>query len=263
MILWCHVRPDLFVATRGQPYTMTHSTLALVGVAGGVGTTRTVVEMAATLGRADRSVAVLDAAFGTQGLATYVDGRLTEDMTAVATDDAALEDVLYDADYDVPGRVAFCPAHAPFERLARAKTPEAAQRVERAIAEAGDRFDHVLLDVPPIAANQAVAALTTAHRRALVVPATRRGTDLLPRQRGRLRDLDAPADAVVATRTDAEDAVDMPDADVSVPAGDPVGPTALDPESPLAPAVADTVETLLGVELALEFEAEGVLDRLR
>jgi len=46
------------------------STLALVGVAGGAGTTRTAVEMAATLARADRSVAVLDAAFGTQGLAT-------------------------------------------------------------------------------------------------------------------------------------------------------------------------------------------------
>ena len=70
MILWCHVRPDLFVATRGQPYTMTHSTLALVGVAGGVGTARTVVGMERSLGRADRCVEVLDAAFGNQGLAT-------------------------------------------------------------------------------------------------------------------------------------------------------------------------------------------------
>lgn len=242
---------------------MTRTTLALVGVAGGAGTTRTAVEMAATLARADRSVAVLDAAFGTQGLATYAEGRLTDDMTAVATGDALLDDALYDADYDLPGRVAFCPAHAPFERLARAKTPEAARRVETAIAEAADRFDNVLLDVPPVAANQAVAALTTADTRALVVPATQRGTDLLPRQRGRVRDLDAPADAVVATRTDTEDAVAVQDANFSVPAADPVGPTALDPESPLAPAVAEAVEGLLDVDLGLTFEEEGVLDRLR
>lgn len=242
---------------------MTHSTLALVGVAGGAGTTRTAVEMAATLARADRSVAVLDAAFGTQGLATYVEGRLTDDMTALATGDATLDDALYDADYDAPGRVAFCPAHAPFERLARAKTPESARRVETAIADAAGRFDHVLLDVPPVAANQSVAALTTADTRALVVPATQRGTDLLPRQRGRVRDLDAPADAVVATRTNTEDAVAVPDADFEIPAGGPVGPSALDPESPLAPAVADAVEGLLDVDLGLEFEEDGVLDRLR
>jgi cellulose biosynthesis protein BcsQ len=241
---------------------MDTSTLALVGVAGGAGTTRTVVEMAATLGRADRSVAVVDAAFGTQGLATYVEGRLTDDATAVAVGESAFEAALYDVDYDVPGRVAFCPAHAPFERLARAKTPEATRTLERAVAEAADRFDHVLLDVPPVAANQAVAALTTADRRALVAPATQRGVDLLPRQRGRLRDLDAPADAVVATRTDAPDAVALEDADHELPAGGPVGPATLDTESPLAPAVAAAVEDLLGTELALDFEEPGLLGRL-
>lgn len=240
---------------------MTTPTLALVGVAGGAGTTRTAVEMAATLGRAGRSVAVLDAAFGTQGLATYVAGRITDDATAVAVGESTVEAALYDADYDVPGRVAFCPAHAPFERLARAKTPESARAVERAVAEADDRFDHVLLDVPPVAANQAVSALTTADRRALVAPATQRGADLLPRQRGRLRDLDAPADAVVATRADASDAVTLADADHELPACDPVGPATLDPESPLGPAVAAAVEELLGTELSLSFEEPGLLDR--
>lgn len=238
------------------------STLALVGVAGGAGTTRTAVEMAATLGRADRSVAVLDAAFGTQGLATYVSGRITDDMTAVAVDESAFETALYDADYDVPGRVAFCPAHAPFERIARAKAPEAARTVETAISDATARFDHVLVDVPPVAANQAVAALAAADRRALVAPATQRGVDLLPRQRGRLRDIDTPADAVVATRTDAADAVPVDGADHGLPAGDPVGPSALDPESPLAPAVAAAVSDLFGVDLGLEFEEPGLIDRL-
>ena len=241
---------------------MVISTLALAGVAGGAGTTRTTVEMAATLARADRSVAVLDAAFGTQGLATYVDDRIPDDMTAVATGDAGLWDALYDADYDVPGRVAFCPAHAPFERLARAKTPEAARTVETAVADAAAHFDHVLLDVPPVAANQAVVALTTADRRALVAPATQRGVDLLPRQRGRLRDLDAPADAVIATRTDAADAVTVDDADHELPAGSPVGPTSLDPESSLAPTVAATAEALLEIDLGLDFEEPGLLDRL-
>ena len=241
---------------------MAISTLALVGVAGGAGTTRTAVELAATLARTGRAVAVFDAAFGTQGLATYVDGRLTDDITAVATDEAALPDALYDADYDVPGRVAFCPAHALFERLARAKTPEAVQAVETAVADAAGRFDHVLLDVPPVAANQSVAALTTAQRRALVAPATQRGVDLLPRQRGRLRDLNAPADAVLATRTDAPGAVDIADADVDLPEGDPVGPSALEKTSALAPPVAAAAEALLDVELDLSFEEEGLFDRL-
>ncbi|WP_262179026.1 AAA family ATPase [Haloarcula laminariae] len=241
---------------------MSTPTLALVGVAGGAGTTRTTVEMAATLGRAGRSVAVLDAAFGTQGLATHVRGRITDDVTAVAVGETAFETALYDADYDVPGRVSFCPAHAPFERLARAKAPDAARALGTAVADAADRFDHVLVDVPPVAANPAVEALTAVDRHALVAPATRRGADLLPRQRGRLRDLDAPADAVVATRTDAPDAVSVEGADHALPAGDPVGPDALDPESALAPAVAAAVEALLEVDLDLDFEEPGLLDRL-
>lgn len=241
---------------------MTDSTLALVGAAGGVGTTRTAVELAATLARDGRSVAVIDAAFATQGLATYVEGRITDDVTAVVTGESALGDALYDAGYDLPGRVAFCPAHAPFERLARAKTPESARALETVAADAADRFDHVLLDVPPAAANQAVAALTTADRRSLVVPASQRGRDLLPRQRGRLRDLDAPTDAMVATRTDAEAAVAIEDAAVEIPDGDPTGPDALDPTSALAPAAATAVETLLDVDLDLTFEDDGLLGRL-
>jgi len=85
---------------------------------------------------------------------------------------------------------------------------------------------------------------------------------LLPRQRGRLRDLDAPADAVLATRTDAPEAVAVSDTDFDIPAADPVGPAALDPESPLAPAVAAATEALLEVDLELTFEEPGLFDRL-
>ncbi|WP_135303544.1 AAA family ATPase [Haloarcula amylovorans] len=244
---------------------MGSSTLALVGVTGGAGTTRTAVEVAATLARANRSVAILDAAFATQGLATFVEGRIDAEVTTVATGEASLADALYDWDIDAPGRVALCPAHAPFERLARAKTPESARRFETAVADAAERFDHVLLDVPPVAANQSVAALVAARRRALVVPAARRGTDLLPRQRGRLHDVGAPADAVVATRTDAEGALTVSDADYAIPMAPPDAPipTALDLESTLAPAVAAATEGLLGVELDLSFPEPGLFDRFR
>ncbi|MFC7074948.1 MinD/ParA family ATP-binding protein [Haloarcula halophila] len=237
------------------------STLAFVGATGGAGTTRLAVETAATLARDGRSVAVLDAAFATQGLATRVPAQIRGDLTAVATGEASLAEATYDADFGVPGQVALCPAHAPFERIARAKTSEHAQAFERAVAEAAGQYDHVLLDVPPVAANQALAAVDAAQRRALVVPATARGRDLLPQQRGRLRDVDAPADAVVATRTDAAEAVAVEDADHTVPAGDPnpTSPSALDPESTLAPAVADTTEALLDVELGLSFDSGGLL----
>ncbi|MFC6974906.1 AAA family ATPase [Halomicroarcula sp. GCM10025709] len=237
------------------------STLAFVGATGGAGTTRLAVETAATLARDGHSVTVLDAAFATQGLATYVPESIRGDTTAVATGEATLSEATYDADFDVAGRVALCPAHAPFERIARAKTPEHAQAFEQAVAEAADRYDHVLLDVPPVAANQALAAVDAAQRRALVAPATARGRDLVPQQRGRLQDIDAPADAVVATRTDAADAVAIEDADHAVPAGDPnrTRPSALDPNTPLAPAVADTTEALLDVELGLSFDSGGLL----
>ncbi|MUV51031.1 ParA family protein, partial [Haloarcula sp. CBA1122] len=87
-------------------------TLAFIGCTGGAGTTRLTVETAATLARGGRSVAVVDAAFGTQGLATYVDGRLDADVTAVAVGDVPVDSALFEWDIDADGRVALCPAHA-------------------------------------------------------------------------------------------------------------------------------------------------------
>ena len=239
------------------------STLAFVGCTGGAGTTRLTVETAATLARGGRSVAVVDAAFGTQGLATYVEGRLDTDVTSVAVGDASVDDALFGWDIDAAGRVALCPAHAPFERLARAKTAESAQTLERAIEELAGRFDHVLLDVPPIASNQAVAAATTAQRRVLVMPAGQRGRDLLPRQQGRLRDIGAPASAVVAARVHGDDGEPVEDAAHTVPHIEPgaPGPLATDPDSDVAPTVAAMAEDLLEVELGLTFEDDGLFSR--
>ncbi|MFC7018341.1 MULTISPECIES: ParA family protein [Haloarcula] len=237
------------------------STLALVGATGGAGTTTVAVELAATLSRAGRSVAVVDAAFATQGLSTYVSGRIDGDVTAVATGEVSTEEAVYDLEFETSGEALAVPAHASFERLARAKAPEHAQRFESLVTDLTDRVDHVLVDVPPVAANQAVAAVTAAARRALVVPATRRGADLFPRQQGRLRDLGAPADTVVATRTDADGAVDVADADHDLPVatGDPLQPSSLDPETDLAPAAADLAEETLAVSLGLEFPDGGWL----
>ncbi|EMA20858.1 AAA family ATPase [Haloarcula argentinensis] len=239
------------------------STLAFVGCTGGAGTTRLTVETAATLARSGRSVAVVDAAFGTQGLATYVDGRLDADVTAVAVGDASVDDALFEWGIDADGRVAICPSHAPFERLARAKSAESAQTLEQAIEELAGRFDHVLLDVPPIASNQAVAAATTAQRRALVVPASQRGSDLLPRQQGRLRDIGAPASAVIATRVHRDTDESVEDAAHTVPHIEPGAPRPLatDPDTDVAPTVAAMTEDLLDVDLGLTFEDDGLFSR--
>ncbi|MBO4247862.1 ParA family protein [Halomicrobium sp. IBSBa] len=233
-------------------------TLAFVGVAGGVGTTRTVVETAATLARDGHSVAVLDAALGTQGLSTYVEGRLDPDLTAVLVEETGFSEAAIPGWPELDGEVALYPAHAPFERLARAKTVDAAQRLETCIDHAAGQYDHVLLDVPPVADNQAVAAVRGADQRALVAPATRRGNDHLPRMRGRLVDLGFDADAVVGTFADGETALS---ADYELPAAERgvTEPTAIDPDTEFAPAVATMTEALCRCSLDLDFPEEGLL----
>nr|WP_227776770.1 hypothetical protein [Haladaptatus pallidirubidus] len=61
-------------------------TAALVGATGGAGTTRLCIELGAMLAHAGRDVAILDAAFATQGLARHVPGRIGNDLTALLTD---------------------------------------------------------------------------------------------------------------------------------------------------------------------------------
>ena len=239
-------------------------TLALVGATGGAGTTRLTVEFGATLARAGRDVALFDAAFATQGLAAHVPGRIDPDLTALLTDVRGEASAAFvDHPAAVEGRLAVCPARAPFERLARAKTAEAARQFETMLASAAERFDHVLVDTPPVAANQAVAAVTTADRVGLVTPATAHGADHLPRQRDRLRDLDAPADVVIANR--AGEATPLDGADVAVPESEatavPDLPASLDPDTPFASAVAAAVESALDTTLDLAVPENGVLDR--
>lgn len=239
---------------------MAATTAALVGAAGGAGTTRTCLELASALAAAGDDVAVLDAAYATQGLARHLPGRLDPDATELVTDeeDRPLSDGLveYEPDTDraaldtesLPeaGRIACLPARAPFERLARAKTPEAAQELERRIDEAATQFDHVLVDTPPIGSNPAVAAVTAAERVAVVTPASERGVDAAQMIRGRLQDVGTGADAAVAVDRTGETAFPDADADAVLPQFSAAAPAGLETDA--------GVEALAGV-------AEAVLER--
>jgi len=236
--------------------------VAVVGTAGGVGTTRLTVECGATLARAGNDVAVVDAAFGTQGLRSYVEGEVTADVTALLTEEASLGDVLYDLPVDLPGRLALAPARAPFERLARAQTAGAAQRLERQLAALSLSHDVVLVDTPPIEGNHAVATVNAAEQVALVTPDTPRGRESLALMRARLEDIGETADSILRNRaTDhLSEGVPIPESDVTT-AGE--APACLTPDERYAPAVAEAVEELLGIDLALEFPSGGRLGDLR
>lgn len=242
---------------------MASRVLALVGGAGGAGTTRLTVEFGGTLARAGYDVALFDAAFGTQGLARYVEGRIDPDITALVTGDAELQAGLHALSTDLPGTVALCPARAPFERIARAKTAGAAQRLEEHLAAASLSHDVVLVDTPPVAANQAVAAVTAADRTGVVVPDTRRGRDALAVAEERVRDVGASVDTVLANFADAEPVLDV---DVRIPTSDVTSPgespACASPDATFAPAVGAAVEDALGVSLELEFPDEGRLGGL-
>lgn len=248
---------------------MTVTTAALVGATGGAGTTRLAVELGAMLARDGREVAVLDAAFATEGLARHVSGRVDPDLTELLTSDCSLGEGLHEHPVtdDLPGRLELCPARAPFERLARAKTAEAAQRFESLLADAATEFDHVLVDTPPVAANQAVAAVTTAERVTVVAPASERGVDAVQRTRGRVADVGASVDAVVANRADGEHPVRS--ADAAIPESDreavenlPAGVDSSDAarKTEFAPAVAHAAAVVLDADLEVEFEEPELLD---
>ncbi|MFC7196556.1 hypothetical protein ACFQL4_21120 [Halosimplex aquaticum] len=157
------------------------------------------------------------------------------------------------------------PALASFERLARAKTSECARRLAERLSAAADRYDAVFVDVPPVGANQAVAAVTAADAVALVVPDSERGADAVPRHCDRLGDVDAGVDAVVANRGDPESpTVDAADAVVppSEAAALSESPAAVEPAE-FSVAVGSAVETVTGAEVDLpEPDSSSVADYL-
>lgn len=228
-------------------------TIALVGAVGGAGTTRLTLECGTALAGDGRDVAVLDAAYGSQGLADRLEGRVDPDMTTVCVDDRPVEAGLIDRPADGAGRLAVCPARAPFERIADAKAPAAAERFATKAAAAARQFDHVLLDTPPVAANQAVAAVDAADRAVLVCDAARAAAGL-PRARDRLADIGVGSTAAVVTRTDGH-----PGADATLPEFDAETP-AVSRSAAAHGAVADLLSSVADIDL--EPAREGLRDRL-
>jgi len=235
-------------------------TVALAGAAGGAGTTRLAVEVGAVLARTGRDVAIVDADYETQGLADYVAGPIEADVTTLVTDGAAIDDVVHPVGLEAPGQLSLCPARAPFERLARAKTAAAAEQLEKQSAAIALSHDVVLLDTPPVASNQAVAAVDTADRVVAVTPDSPRGGDALARLQGRLADVGASLAAVVATFAD-EGYVEA--ADVRVPeteTRDPADcPVADEGDGPFTSAVAGAAEVVLDERIDVDVESEGRL----
>ncbi len=170
--------------------------LALVGAAGGVGTTRTTLELGATLTQAGLSVIILDGAYTTQGLADHVPGSIVPDMMAVASGDATLREGLIEIE-TATGSLSVCPAFGPFDRLARAKAPANARQFGTLIESATNESDVVLIDCPPVGANQAIAAVTTAEQTLILTPAGRPASRL--RMIERLADLGVTEPRIVVT----------------------------------------------------------------
>lgn len=252
---------------------MPATTAALVGAAGGVGTTRSCLELATALAAAGDDVAVIDAAYDTQGLSQHLPGRLDPDATALVTDasDDPISAGLVDYDPDLNtralaadelperGRIACLPARAPFERLARAKSPEAAQELERRIDEATTDFDRVLVDVPPLGSNPAVAAVTATERVAVVTPASERGVDAAQRTRGRLQDVGTAADAIVAVDRTGQDEFPENDADATVPRFDEDAPAGLETETGVH-ALSEVADAVLARDLDLPLSDGGLVE---
>lgn len=230
---------------------MTADSVAFVGVVGGVGTTRTVLELAGALAGDGREALVFDLDFPTEGLSRFVDDRIETDTAAILTDPTT---ELTAAVHDVPvageGRLGVVPAFAPLTTLGDAMAPDAGERVGDRLEAAGKSFDHVLLDVPPVVTNQAIGGVVAADRSVAVVSPTDRGMDALPRERGRLADLGTEFDSVLAVG----DADGMPpDVDAAIPAI-PEGisghrPASLETTGQFADAVRAVAEELFSVSL--------------
>lgn len=229
------------------------STGALIGTAGGVGTTRLALEVGATLAADGRDTIVVDAALDTQGLAAHTSGRIDPDLTTLITEGGDLDEALLRYPADTAGTLRMCPVHAPFTRIAAAKAPDAAERLGTLITEATSLAEHVVVDVPPLASNTAVGGAAAADRRALITPATIRGRDALSRSHGSLADLGMGADIVVANR--AEDG-DLEDADVTIPESVdtdvPESPSALSEEAGFGSAVSTLTESLFAITLEVD-----------
>lgn len=252
--------------TAGRVVDGTTDVVALVGATGGAGTTRLTLETGALLAREGRRVAAFDAAFGTQGMVDHVEGRVDADVVDLVTDDdVSPAEAMVELTTAGKGSVHLAPARAPFADLARAKTEAAARSLASTLREAADRFDYVLVDTPPVATNQAVAAVTAADRVGAVAPATERGLDAVQRVRARTDDVGTGVDVTVGNQAPPGAAI-ADDFDAVVPESDRSGPRAVPTadvgDGAFTEGVASIAELLVGVDIGVTFETGGYLERL-
>lgn len=229
-------------------------TIALVGAAGGVGTTGLTLACGRLLAAEGYDTAILDAAYGTQGLSDRVSGRIDPDVTALCLNDGPIQEGLIELPIQGAGRLAACPAHAPFERIARAKTPDAAERFGDRIEEAARHFEYVLVDTPPIATNPAIASAVTADTVAIVCD-DERAAAAVPRTVDRLTDIGTAPQTTIVTGAN-----EHPDADVAIPAFDEAK-SAADGDPAIQDALGAALETMTDVRIERN-ESAGILDSL-
>lgn len=241
---------------------MPGTSVGFVGTVGGCGTTQSILEIGGVLARNGDHVLVFDLDFATQGLARHVDGAIDVDSTALVADpDADLQAGLREWTVEGAGRFEVIPSRSPFVEIAAAKSAEAGERVGTRLAEATERADWVLVDVPPVVSNQAIGAVTSVDRVVAVLPPGDRGVDALQRERGRLADVEGAVDAVLTVGPGTP----PPDATAHIPERPPEAPphrpATLSAGGGFAREVTQAAATLLEVSIDRD-ESDGPFERL-
>ena len=242
---------------------MAATSVAFVGTVGGIGCTRTVMEVGGVLARSGLDVLLFDLDFATQGLGRHVEGSPGVDSTSLLADpEAELEAAVREWDVEGEGRLGVIPSLSPFVTIADAKTEAAGARVADRIEEAADRFDWILFDVPPVVSNEAIGAVTAVDRVVAVIPPTERGIDGLQRERGRLADVGSGFDDVLAVGAGDP----PPDASVAIPSLPKTAPThrpaTLSGAGSFVSEVAQATDSLFAADVIAP-EAAGALERLQ
>lgn len=190
--------------------------VSLVGAAGGAGTTRLAVETAGHITARGDTVVVVDVDFATQGLADYVPGQFTTELTTALRDQVSLAELPIALDVAHTPQPHALPSFAGLSRVATAMQQAAAEYLGDQLTALDDEFDHVLLDTPTPVTNPAIAAVTTADTVGVVFPRSPRGIESLHRTEGFLHDIDVAADYTISTPTPQEATIEDP-ADIVIP----------------------------------------------
>ncbi|MDR9445231.1 MAG: cellulose synthase operon protein YhjQ/BcsQ [Haloquadratum sp.] len=228
--------------------------VACVGATGGVGTTRTAVELARLAQLHDQQPLVVDTAVATQGLARLLIETPPLDLCGAlaAPDTLDLEAIAV----ELPTGLTIVPIDAPLCAVAPALSAEAATALDRAIARAAAARPLVIVDVPPVATNLAVAGIA----RADVILLMHRAGDREAVRRGRelIADLAGPDPHPVTVGTPALGELSLPELS-ALRAGAPLATPVEDPA--YRRALAEVAATA-GVSIPAPTETGGWLQRL-